>query len=464
VSDSLAANFCTYQACGGAAQIFYELKEILSKNSCQTNVSRPTRMRHAATYIVLTFAVCLSALRLTSLAAEPTETVITLERTTCYGTCPSYTVAILKDGTVNYFGREYVRVKGAAQWKVDPAMIDSLVKEFIKIDYFSLDDGYTGIKKPDGTFSQVTGDLPTTITSLSLSGKHKEIVDNLEARAPTKLRDLEHAIDDAVNSKKWVSIDAETVHQKCNQGWDINGREAQALLLDAMSTGDADVVRAFIEEGADVKKPILSPILCFARGKEIFELLIAAGADPNGQPIENLYAPLLNAANLREPDSIAVLLKAGARVDAASADGTTALMVAARSGVPASVKLLLAAGANPAKKNELGWTAMDFARSGEESDARIEKYLGPFGEPPPDFRANFEEIRKLLAPTQNSKGPDACCRTIADQPFHMSNRTSIADQPFHMSAFDDPGFAKLSCYFSLPPTFFTHMVAQKLPN
>jgi len=31
-------------------------------------------------------------------------------------------------------------------------------------------------------------------------------------------------------------------------------------------------------------------------------------------------------------------------------------------------------------------------------------------------------------------------------------------------AFDDPGFAKLSSYFNLPPTFFTHMVAQRLPN
>lgn len=353
-------------------------------------------MRHTVTYIVLAFAVCSSALCLTSLAAEPSDTVITLERTTCYGTCPSYTLSILKDGTVNYIGREYVRVKGTAQWKVDPAVVDSLVREFIKIDYFSLDDRYTRIKNADGTFSEATGDSPTTITSVNFSGKHKEIVNN--EGAPTKLRDLERAIDEAVNSKKWVSVDAETVHQKCSQGWNINGKEAQGLFLDAVSKGDADVVRAFIEEGADVKKPIDS-ILCFARGKEVFILLIAAGADPNGRPVYGLYPPLLRAATLGEPDSIGVLLKAGARVDIESSDGTTALMMAARSGVPDSVKLLIAAGANPAKKNASGWMAMDFARNGEEI------YPGPYG-PPPDFRASFEEIRRLLASTQKTKSPD----------------------------------------------------------
>jgi hypothetical protein len=44
----------------------------------------------------------------------------------------------------------------------------------------------------------------------------------------------------------------------------------------------------------------------------------------------------------------------------------------------------------------------------------------------------------------------------------LCNQVPIS--PFHVSAFDNPGFAKLSCYFSLPPTFFIHMVAQELPN
>lgn len=357
-------------------------------------------MRRAAAYIVLVFAIYLLALCRASLAAEPSERVITLERTTCYGTCPSYTLAILKDGTVNYVGREYVRVKGAVHWKVDPAVVDSLVKEFLNVEYFSLDGEYTTTKGRDGKFWQVTGDSPTVITSLHLLGNHKGIVDNLEADAPAKLRDLERAIDEAVNSKKWVSIDAETVHQKCHEGWDINSKEAQKLLLDAVMKGDAEVVRAFIEEGLDVKRSIFSPILCFAQGKEVFELLIAAGDDPNGQSIGDRTSPLFRAATLGEADSIGVLLKAGAKVDMESRDGTTALMMAARSGVPDSVKLLIAAGANPAKKNELGATAADFARSGEQNPHGI--YFGS----PQNLQTNFQEIRRLLASAQKNKSPD----------------------------------------------------------
>jgi|SRR5215469_1937190 len=202
---------------------------------------------------------------------------------------------------------------------------------------------------------------------------------------------------------KWVSIDAETVHQECRQGWNINGKEAQTLLVDAASAADAEAVRAFIEEGANVKKPINSIFLLnVARGKGVFELLVAAGVDPNGRPVGNLYPPLLRAAELGETDSVAILLKAGASVDIESADGTTALMIAARSGVPASVKLLLSAGADAAKKNKHGETATDFARYGEESDTREEKHPGPYGGPPPDFRVSFEEIRKLLATAQKS--------------------------------------------------------------
>ena len=61
--------------------------------------------------------------------------------------------------------------------------------------------------------------------------------------------------------------------------------------------------------------------------------------------------------------------KRGAKVDIESADGTTALMIAARSGVPASVELLLSAGADPTKKDKNGKTAVDYARNGEESNA-----------------------------------------------------------------------------------------------
>ena len=166
-------------------------------------------------------------------------------------------------------------------------------------------------------------------------------------------------------------------------------------------------VRAFIDGGANVKRPVGSTsLLQVARGKEVFEALISAGADVNGRPRRgNLYPPILRAAELGDPDSIEVFIQAGATVDIESSDGTTALMEAAESGVPASVKLLLSAGADATKKDKHGETALDYARHSEERNAQEEARPGPFSVPIPDFRAKFEEIRKLLASSQQGQAP-----------------------------------------------------------
>jgi hypothetical protein len=356
------------------------------------------------TYIVLTVILRILAGSRTSLEAQPRETVVTLERTTCLGTCPSYKLTILGDGTVKFEGRQYVRIKGKTQSKIDPGSMEALVKEFIAINFFALDDNYTTIRNPDGTESFVT-DLPTTITALTFAGKYKKIVDYVGA--PKRLMQLEDEIDRVVNSKRWINIDSETVREKCRQGWNINGKEGRSLLAHAASAGDADVVRAFIEGGANVKNPVDSiSLLNIARGKEVFGALISAGADVNGRPVGNLYPPILRAAELGEADSIPVFLKAGAKVDSESSDSATALMMAAKSGVPESVKLLLSAGANAAKKDKYGETASDYARHGEELNVAEEMRPGPISVPIPEFRARFEEIKKLLAPLQQRRVPD----------------------------------------------------------
>jgi hypothetical protein len=355
-------------------------------------------------YIVLAAFLPILVGSRTSLAAQPTETVITLERTTCLGTCPSYKLTILGDGTINFEGRQFVRIKGKAQSKIDSASMESLVKEFIDINYFDLRDDYTTIRNPDGTETFVT-DLPTTITSLTFAGKSKKIVDYVGA--PERLMELEDKIDRVVNSKRWVNIDSETVREKCRHGWDINGKEGKSLLVHAARVGDAEVVRAFLEGGANVNNPIDSiALLSIARGKDVFEALIAAGADVNGRTVGNLYPPILRAAELGEPDSIAIFLQAGAKVDIESSNGTTALMMAAKSGVPESVKLLLSAGANPTKKDKYGETAWDYARHGVERNADEGMRPGPFSSPIPEFRAKFEEIKKLLTSSQQRHLPD----------------------------------------------------------
>lgn len=115
-----------------------------------------------------------------------------------------------------------------------------------------------------------------------------------------------------------VKVEVRTVHDE------------SALMLAALK-GLTDVCRRLIELGADVNKPG--------------------------------WAPLHYAASSGNTAVMDLLLEHHAFIDAASPNGTTPLMMAARYGSFASTKLLLEAGADPELRNELGLSAMDFAKS-----------------------------------------------------------------------------------------------------
>ena len=72
--------------------------------------------------------------------------------------------------------------------------------------------------------------------------------------------------------------------------------------------------------------------------------------------------PLSLAATNGNAAMMELLLKAGANANAAQSEGETALMTAARTGVPAAVKTLLAHGADiNAKESWRGQTALMWA-------------------------------------------------------------------------------------------------------
>ncbi len=105
-------------------------------------------------------------------------------------------------------------------------------------------------------------------------------------------------------------------------------RDESPLMLAALK-GLTDVCQKLIERDADVNKPG--------------------------------WAPLHYAATNGHLAVMSLLLDQHAYVDAASPNGTTPLMMAARYGTPESVKLLIEAGADPAIRNVQGLSAVDFA-------------------------------------------------------------------------------------------------------
>lgn len=114
--------------------------------------------------------------------------LITINRETCLGGCPSYSAQIYTDGRVVYRGYDFVKVKGERRHKVTETRVMELVKAFERIDYFSLKDKY----EVDANGRSVT-DQPRTTTSISLNGKYKKVVDYY--CAPKELVALEDLID-----------------------------------------------------------------------------------------------------------------------------------------------------------------------------------------------------------------------------------------------------------------------------
>jgi hypothetical protein len=140
--------------------------------------------------------------------AVPPDTVITLQRTICYGMCPAYKLTIRGDGTLIYEGKEFVKTTGTVKSSVTREQLKELLSEFEKADYFSLRDSYQTMS--DGCPTYWT-DNPSANTSIQLGGRRKAIAHYYGCQEeegykvyPQKLYVLESRIDEIVNSARWV--------------------------------------------------------------------------------------------------------------------------------------------------------------------------------------------------------------------------------------------------------------------
>jgi hypothetical protein len=137
---------------------------------------------------------------------------VTLERTSCRGRCPSYTVRIHGDGTVDYQGGADVKTTGAAQGHLSTAEVKALVDAINNAGYFGLQDSY---EKGEGGCPTYWTDLPSAITSVRAGGRTKSITHNLGCREqdvgasfgpvfPARLEQFENRIDEIAGTTRWV--------------------------------------------------------------------------------------------------------------------------------------------------------------------------------------------------------------------------------------------------------------------
>ena len=84
----------------------------------------------------------------------------------------------------------------------------------------------------------------------------------------------------------------------------------------------------------------------------------------------------MRAARIGQAESLDMLLKSGANVDAANALGHTATMIAAGSAPIEKVRMLVEAGPDLTLKDIRGWTIMDWAKTRTDPNrAQVIEYI-----------------------------------------------------------------------------------------
>lgn len=152
-------------------------------------------------------------------------------------------------------------------------------------------------------------------------------------------------------------------------------------IFEAAVLGRVDQVRALVETDPRLAGAVAGdgfPVLglaCYLRQADVARLLLDRGADPN-QAAANAakVAPLHAAVAADAPAIAAMLLDAGADIDARQQMDYTPLMGAAANARLALLDLLLARGADPSLRTADGKSAADLARDHghEEVAARLE--------------------------------------------------------------------------------------------
>ncbi len=167
--------------------------------------------------------------------------------------------------------------------------------------------------------------------------------------------------------------DAPAVHKLLTLGFDANTLDPQkrtGLMLAVMEKSQK--VATFLISTLNIDLEAMNSagenalMLASLSGQEtIVQQLIDRGADINKPG----WTALHYAASGGHDAIVRRLLAHHAYVDSESPNGSTPLMLAARYGSTASVKLLLQEGAQAGQKNQQGLNALDFAKLGERPDA-----------------------------------------------------------------------------------------------
>jgi Domain of unknown function (DUF6438) len=122
---------------------------------------------------------------------------IQMDKSSCFGTCPYYTLTIYQNGIASFEGKRDVEKLGFHVKKLTPKEYEGVLRAFKASNFFELDDDYP---------SNVV-DLPSTAISYYKNGKSKTVTGNDLSR-PTIVMSLDSILKQIAESDGWTMKEA----------------------------------------------------------------------------------------------------------------------------------------------------------------------------------------------------------------------------------------------------------------
>jgi hypothetical protein len=124
------------------------------------------------------------------------EFEVKLERSECYGTCPSYSVSVNQDGEVDYVGKKFVKFIGTKKYTITEEDAVALARDFLELRDTGVKDEYR---------NSVT-DMPTYRVSMRIDDFTRSIVDydGYQVGMPTSVSQLQIRMDELTRSYQFL--------------------------------------------------------------------------------------------------------------------------------------------------------------------------------------------------------------------------------------------------------------------
>lgn len=249
---------------------------------------------------------------------EDSKVAITLARTGCFGSCPSYSVTVSTEG-IAFNGGGFVVAAGKHTESANADEVRNLAKRFVAADFYSMAASYRAS----------VSDNPTYILTIAIDGHKKEVEDYVGQweGMPAVITELEDEVDTFARTQRWIEGKDGLVSALREEKFNFETFEAQLMLKEAANRGETQVVRELLGAGVPLEpKPAPKP------------------EEPDmGVPFEGVG--WLNAAS-RHAETLQVFIDALASKEDQN-DKDLALAGAASSGSLRAVRALIAYGANP---------------------------------------------------------------------------------------------------------------------